>query len=382
MFTTAEAAVAKAATDGKPRPEGRLPHRLDWFDATGDGDNWWLEVRDLERRPVAGFVVHVVPTRALPGHRIVRLERLRFAPDPGPAEAAVRFLVGLAHRDGRTLSLTVETFFADDAEKAHGRDVLEGLGFLPATWARSYRRTVRIDLAPEPEQLLSSFHANARRHIRAVAKRPVELRLVDDPDVAPRLAEILSETFSRTSEPAPQEPWRALIAYAREHPELARLVSLVRTDRSGPEALVAFALGLNHGDHVQYSVAGSTRPPDLRMPLGYALAWDLMGWARTLGMPWFDFGGIAPDATPDDMRRGIYAFKRNFGNEIVEVGQAWTYEASPARGGWVRAVSVVAEELREFWWSRSLGRRTAAESESAPAAEDPPAPQDRGEPHG
>lgn len=362
IYRSADAANAGREADGQVFPSGVLPHRLDWFEAVADGNWWWLAVRDLQHRPVAGFSVSVIPTRALPGHRFLRLERLRFAPDPGPAEAAVQYLVDLASRDRRTLGLTVETFFADEAERNTASTVLARAGFRRDHGARLYTHTVRVDLIPGPEEISANFHGAARRNIRAVTKHPVEIRLVQDVTLAARLDELLTESFHRTTASAAREPWRALIEYSGAHPDLARLVSLVRTDRAGPDALVAFALGLNHGDHVEYSTAGSARPPDLRVPLGYSLAWDLMLWGRKAGARWFDFGGIASDPSQDGTRKGIHDFKRKFGNDVVEVRQSWSFEARPVRAAWVRAVSRLAGRTRQ------LGR---SESPSSHAGEQP-----------
>jgi hypothetical protein len=356
LYPSADSATANGELGADLSPPGRLPHRLDWIKPKWGSEQWWLVVRDLQRRPVAGFSVTVIPTRALPGHRLLRLGRLRFAPDPGPAEAAVHFLVDLARRDKRTLSVAVEPFFADEIEREHATVALERAGFRLAGAARMYTHTLRIDLTREPETIFSSFHSTARRHIRAVAKHPVEVRLVQDPALAARLEEVLDETFARTAAAASPESWPPLIRYCLAHPEQARLVSLFRTDRAGPEALVAFALGLNHGDHVQYAIAGSTRPPDLRMPFGYVLAWDLMCWARTVGAQWFDFGGIVPDLAESDERHGIQQFKCCFGGDVVEVRQHWWREFQPVRRAWVRAASWLAVRIRDFIRTRLLPR--------------------------
>lgn len=358
LYPSVDVAIAGGEKDAQLVSSATLPHRFDWFEAMADGNRWWLAVRDLQHRPVAGFSVTVIPTRTLPGHRLLRLERLRFAPNPGPAEAAVRYLLDFARRDWRTLSVTVETIFADSIEKNEAIAALARAGLRPARTIRTYTHTVRIDLTPETEKLHSNFRATVRRNIRAVTKRPVEIRLVQDSSLAPRLNEILSETFGRTAGPDVRENWRALIDYSCAHPVLARLVSLVRTDRTGPEALVAFALGLNHGDHVEYATSGSTRPADLRMPLAYALAWDLMEWARSVGAQWFDFGGIEADATKDDARKGIHDFKRTFGDEVVEVSQTWSLETRPVRGAWVREVSRLVERVRQLRRSKSRPSRS------------------------
>lgn len=322
------------------------PHSLEWLKTTTTGQAWWLSVQSPEGRPVTGFSVDVVPTRALPGHRFLRLEHLRFPPDSGPAEAAVQYLVDLAERDGRTLSVSVDSFFADGAEAARAESVLEAAGFGVASQPRMYTHTVRIDLTGTPDEILAGFHSTARRHIRAVAKRPVEIRQVKDPALAGRLSAILHQSFRRTEGREKPEPWAALISFCDAHPDQARLVSLVRVDQQGGDAVVAFALGLNRGDHVEYATAGSTRPPDLKMPLGYALAWDLMLWARSVGAGWFDFGGIATEATSSDQRAGIYDFKRMFSSDVVRVRQEWSYVVRPVRHAWAGAVSRLAERAR------------------------------------
>jgi hypothetical protein len=244
-----------------------------------------------------------------------------------------------ARTEGHVVSVTIDVLFEDDKERDLATAALARLGFRQSGGARMYTHTVRIELAPGPAALFAGIHVTARRHIRAIAKRPVAIRVVDDPALAPRLDQLLNETFERTAGHPTAECWPELIAYGRRHPELIRLVSLVRTDREGPESLLAFALGINHGDHVEYATAGSTRPADLRIPLGYALAWDLVEWAHRMGVWWFNFGGITARLRPDDPRHGIHQFKLMFSDNIVEVRREWFYVAMPLRAAWLTATA-------------------------------------------
>jgi len=337
-FANAEAALRSGSADGPPATAGFPPHRLDWARALAPRAWWWLEVREDGGPRVAGYSVAVLETRWMPGHRMLRLPLLRFATAPGPAEAAVRYLSEFARTDGRTLSVSVEAMFETEEARKAAAGALAGAGYARAERVRMYSHTLGIDLAPPEEALFAALHPTTRRHIRAVAKRPVAIRLVDDAALAPRLDAILQATFDRTAGHAPPERWPELIAYGQAHPDVARLVSLVRTDRDGPDAVVAFALGINHGDSVEYATAGSARSPDLKFPLGYALAWDLIVWARRVGARWFDFGGISTRARDDDPRKGINEFKRMFGDDILEVRHEWTYVARPRRAAWVSLV--------------------------------------------
>jgi lipid II:glycine glycyltransferase (peptidoglycan interpeptide bridge formation enzyme) len=204
---------------------------------------------------------------------------------------------------------------------------------------------VAIDLGPSEETLLRSFHHTARRHIRAADKRPVAVRPITDPALGPRLDALRAETMARTGGRHVPQDWSSLIRFSAAHPESVRLVGMFAAGQDGPGSLLAFAMGMNHGDHVEYSTAASTRHTNgLHVPLGYALAWDLIRWGRSGGAAWFDFGGITDGChqTVTDPLGGISDFKRYFSRNVVAVSDEWMLEPSPVLGGAARAVSAVS----------------------------------------
>src|SRR5436190_410130 len=349
-------AVARHA--GTPGAGGTPPHCVDWARDVMGGKPWWLEVSGPGAAHPRGFAVTVIPTRALPGHRILRLEQLRFAPDPGAAEAAVRYLMDAARRDTRIVRLNVDTFYGDSAEMDAGDAAMRRLGLAKPARSRLYTHTVRMDLSPSTDTILAGLHATTRRKIRLAGKRALELRVVNDARIGARLDEILAETFGRTASRAEPQPWTQVIEYCRNHPDRARLVSAVRTDRDGPDATIAFALGVRHADHVEYAVAGSTRPEDLHVAVGYAVAWELICWARSAGARWFDFGGVTEHEDPTDARRGIRNFKLMFGADVAEVRREWTFVARPTRHAWISAAGWLTERVRRV--ARTLPSTTAA----------------------
>ena len=144
---------------------------------------------------------------------------------------------------------------------------------------------------------------------------------------ASRLEELRRETFARTGGGIQDENWETIIVLSRAHPELSRLVGLFREDVDDPSGLLAFAWSRRHTDHVDYAAAASTRPEDLRIPLTFALAWDLIRWGKRVGATWFDFGGITDVAeAQDDRLKGISDFKRNFSDNVILVGEEWVLE--------------------------------------------------------
>jgi lipid II:glycine glycyltransferase (peptidoglycan interpeptide bridge formation enzyme) len=203
-----------------------------------------------------------------------------------------------------------------------------------------------VDLGPDEDSIFASLHATARRHIRAVAKHPVEVRPIDSPEFASRLDELVKDTFVRTGGDAERQDWAALIRFSARHPELSRIVGLFRTDRGGPPSLLAFTHGLHHGDSAEYCTAASTRDPDVRVPQTYVLAWDLFRWAKQHGAKVFDFGGITPVSNDgSDPLQGISAFKRFFSKTEVTVGDEWIFEPSPLKASLARVVTSVARSV-------------------------------------
>ncbi len=338
---TAWAACERELTDaGVPIP---LPLRI-----AADVRACVVGVRDAGGGCAGAAAMLAHPTRALPGHHVLRVERFGAARSP---EARAALAVALAHaarRDRRALRLHVEAFARGEAAlEAIGGD-LRAAEFHAAPSPRSYERTIAIDLRPSEDELFASLHGTARRHVRAVGKSPVELRDVSDPIYAGRLDQLLRETLERTGGAYHPQDWARTLQLGQRRPELVRIVGLFRVDGAGPDALLAYAVGLAHGDHVQYATAASTRASDLKLALGYGPAWELIRWAKRLGAAWFDFGGITAGThgDADDPRGGISDFKRYFSRTVVRVAQEWVLEPHPLKARIARAVGWVRGRVR------------------------------------
>ena len=321
----------------------RLPltHRSAWAGSDRSRGGWFLAVRDETGACRGGIGLQVSPSRALPGHLLLRVERFGDTLTRGARDALLHALTTLASRDRRILRLYVEVFTTDEEVRAEiGRTAAE-LGLHQREPGRCYSHTVLVDLAPEQDQLFAALHPTARRHIRAVSKKPVELRAIEDVGLAPRLDALLQETLARTGgDPNPHD-WPTIIRFSREHSDLSRLVGLFRTDGSDDGRLLAFAWGRAQGRFVEYATAASTRDTDLKMPLVYPIAWDLICWARGIGARYFDFGGITLGSHGDeqDPLGGISDFKRYFTTERVRVGQEWVLEPQPLKAAVANAVT-------------------------------------------
>jgi lipid II:glycine glycyltransferase (peptidoglycan interpeptide bridge formation enzyme) len=245
------------------------------------------------------------------------------------------------------LRLHVEVF-ATDAQTREGLERgLAARGYAPAAAPRRYPRTLAFDLRPPEDDLLRNLDGNTRRKVRAAGKKGLEVRPVNEPAWAGRIADLHRETMGRTGGSGRGASYFArAIEFAAAHPDLSRLAGLFRADATGPDALLGFAWGCRHGDSVQYDAAACTRRSDLNVPMGYPLIWDLMLWARRQGAAWFDFGGVtAGSHGTADRLGGISDFKRHFTETVVELGGEWVLQPRPARAWVAGLVSAGAARL-------------------------------------
>jgi hypothetical protein len=165
--------------------------------------------------------------------------------------------------------------------------------------------------------------------------------------LAARLQQLSDETRARTGGAQRPLDWKAILEMSAQAPRLSRIAILERTDRAGPDRILAFAWGCLHGGVGEYSESGSTRADDLKVSTSYALLWDLIIWARKGGAHTFDLGGVTSGIThSEDPLGGISDFKRRFSQREVEVGAEWELVPRPRRAMVAGLVSGAASVLR------------------------------------
>lgn len=335
---------------GTPLP---LYHRSCWARARSNrGTRYSLLAMRL---PSAGchaaFAIERRPTRALKGHCILSLVRVGVGQgglDDESLACGLAELVSYARRDRSVLRVTVDSFSVEPDWLLRTGDALRKSGFRQCEPERTYTSTLLLDLEPSEEELMAGLHKSARRNIRDAAKFPVVLETADSDAVAERLQQLDDETRQRTGGARRKMDWPSMIRMTAENPHLSRVSVLKRTDREGPEALLAYAWCCMQGDVAEYSESGSARVQDLKVSTSYLLLWDLICWARRNGARYFDLGGVTGGTLgTTDPLGGISDFKRRFSPFEFEVAQEWSFEPHPARAATARAVSRGANLLRK-----------------------------------
>jgi hypothetical protein len=325
-----------------------LPHRILWLESVGSREGWFCAAENAEGYCQAGFAIGMARSRALPGHRLLRVERFCAPADGEVVRAMLDRLITLVNRDRRVLRLSIEVCCFDETRRLATERLLADAGFVRSSSSRSYEHTLVLDLHPDEATLFASLDPKTRRDIRVIARNSVEVCPIEDPVWADRIEALFHESMSRTGGHAAQHDWAARIDLARTAPTLARIVGLFKTPIAGPDALVAFAGSYHHGDYAHYDASGATRSSGVRGPLSYALLWDLICWAKANSAKWFDFGGVTFGRLQDsdDALGGISDFKRRFTQNLVNVGAEWILEPHPLRARLARSIGATAQRLR------------------------------------
>jgi peptidoglycan pentaglycine glycine transferase (the first glycine) len=274
-----------------------------------------------------------LPVRRLPAG----LGSLAYVPK-GPLvdfgdEPACRALLDAIRSQARSqhaFCLKIEPAGEDDPMLA---GQLRALGFRPSPQPIQPRRTLLVDLAAEPEELLARMKQKTRYNVRLAARRGVTVRRGDEADLAAfyRLMEATArrDGFGIHSRAYYEATYRLFVPQGR-----GRLL-LAKTDGR----LLAGLMVLGFGRSACYLVGASSDEQRNLMPT-YLLQWEAMLWARDQGYPVYDLWGV-PDEEEvtleagfegrSDGLWGVYRFKRGFGGALARTSGAWDLVYSPLR---------------------------------------------------
>ena len=327
----------RVAVEGRLQAQGILiavTERVELLRSFGHTDAVLLIVGGPTGETVRATNIAAAPSRALPGHRRLRVARFGGSDIAAADAALLKWVAEYGRRDLRCLALTVELFDRDAKRRARLASTLANLGFEKVKRLRTYQTTLALDLTPTAEELFARLTGDTRRSIRAPLKHKLELRPIEDIAFADRIAGMVAHTFARTGGTPPQLPWKKIIDVSARQPALSRISGVFDPHVPGPDSLVSFAWGVTRGEYTTYEAGATVRRKDLgSTSLGYAPLWDLVVWARANATSWFDFGGVTAGhhASANDPVGGISAFKRSFCQNVVDVGEEWVLHPHPLR---------------------------------------------------
>ncbi len=328
-----------------------ISDRSVWAAGHNGIEPWFLLVREASGRVCGGVAVEQVASRALPGHRILRLRRSGGNLTCETFRVVLESLKVLLRRNPRILRVFVQTFSLGRRDETV--QMLAGHGFRELKTPSVYRHTLVMDLKPSEEEIFATFSDSCRNKVRKTIRKSMQSVVINDAIYEDRIRELQREALRRTVGHVPTEDWKAILKMSRERPDLSSIFGLFEGEDRSPETMVAFGWVCSHGNHAEYRAAGSTRRAGVKIPYGYLLAWDMIRWAKASGAEWFDFGGVTLGGG-DDRLKGISDFKRSFSREVVEVGAEWVCDPYPFKAWIADTISRSVKKLRGLKGGRTF----------------------------
>ena len=286
---------------------------------------------------------------------------------PGERDALPAVLAGLRELAGRHRLCYLKV------QPPPGTDAVGGLltarGYSRSDLEAAPTATTRVDLAPEPDELLARMRSGTRANIRKAQRRGATTRTAGTEDFQAFSGLVLASGRRQGFVPYPLAYYRRMLeAFAT-----GADATLVLCEHE--ERLVSSLLVVAFGDSAIYKMGGwvggelSVRPNEL-------MHWTAMQWARERGYRRYDFDGMPPQAARaalageefDRARWGTAWFKLGFGGEVALHPPAYDTSPSPLLAPVVRGVAPRLGRYRPMA-ERALGRgSTRAEPEGEPAS--------------
>jgi lipid II:glycine glycyltransferase (peptidoglycan interpeptide bridge formation enzyme) len=249
-------------------------------------------------------------------------------------EDVVRALVELG-RERRALALELEVPWPEGTVPV-GHPWLR---WAPAP-ARQPLATVMVDLQPEPEAILASFHSKARYNVKLAERRGV---VINEEATLAELITCIEATEARQRIHLPSPEHLAVV-----QDQLGRGARILAAKAEGE--LVAAILTASFAGEAIYLYGGATGRHRDRMP-NQLLQWRAMLRAREEGCHHYDLWGIPENEDPDHPWRGLAQFKLGFGGAQIRYAGARLMQLRP---GGATVLSLADAARRKV---RTRGRR-------------------------
>ena len=182
---------------------------------------------------------------------------------------------------------------------------------------------MRLDLTPEPAELLADMHQKWRYNIKLAGRKGVTVTQAEERTDLEVFYSILEETAQRDhflirGYSYFEAIWDHMIAngYAR--------IFLAHYQGEIVAGTLAFILG----DKAWYLYGASSNRHRNVMP-NYLLQWEMIRWAKAQGCTVYDFRGVSGDLDEENPLYGLYRFKKGFNGVLTEFVGEWDFVYRP-----------------------------------------------------
>lgn len=201
-------------------------------------------------------------------------------------------------------------------------------------------RTIRVDLAPDPEAIRKRFDGKWRNQLNAAERRDLTVTEGTGDDLFGQFVDLYDEMMSRKQFETSVDV-RAFRRIQQRLPDASKMLVLIAASNGVAQAgLVATAVS-----ETGIYLLGATTSEGMKNKGSYLLQWQMMCRLRTVGCRWYDLGGINPETNP-----GVYHFKNGMGG--IECRQLGRF----SRGGSRLSTAAVHAAERFATWARRARR--------------------------
>jgi len=181
--------------------------------------------------------------------------------------------------------------------------------------------TLIVDLSHGSEALLENMRAKTRYNLRLAGRRGVRVRSAEAQELS-QFYRLYAETAERNRIRLHDYRYFLQIFEVAAKPEVPADVRLLFAERDGrPLAAMVLAVA---GERATYLYGASSNSGRELMPT-YALQWEAMKIARSLGCSEYDLFGVPPSDDPAHPMYGLYRFKTGFGGRAVHRRGCWDF---------------------------------------------------------
>jgi hypothetical protein len=306
----------------------------------------WCRVLNPTGRLISGFAIHLTLSRAIPGTRIGRIDRVGRDLHAEIADNMGEILAAIIRKLPRVLRLDVRVFDEDDSRRQRINKSLAMAGWTAGDVRRQYHNTLVLPLNGSREEVLQHLSTRVRSTINKALNSPsLRFAPIVGHQYAERLRHLYELTFARTGEKAPPLDVRGIMQDAAAGGSL--LVGVFAPASEAPRDLMAYLWSRSHGDHIALEINASERSPLFqKLSPGFALMYHMIDWGIQQRAKWIDLGGVSSlSPTPDDPLRGIIAFKSRFSTDLRTVAEEWHIAPSPLLAAAADAVRSIAKSV-------------------------------------
>lgn len=211
-------------------------------------------------------------------------------------------------------------------------DLLQGFAAAPLDLTE--KKTIYLDLSPEPEELLNQMKPKGRYNIRLAQRKQVTIREENTPSAAREFYSVMQTVSLRDGFSI--EPFSFFITLLDS---LCPSGMLKVFFAEHEDDVLGALLMLSFGERSTYLYGGTTNVKRNFMG-GYLLQWAAINAAKNSGARIYDFWGYDGNAAPESSYAGFSRFKRQFNGEAIDlVGTLDFYFISQLAGAVIRAMN-------------------------------------------